>query len=305
MYRYMLLSFLLVLLLASCSREERVRSVYYWQTTLRFDTAERDFLVRHGIRKVYCRYFDVVANDAGDPQPNATLAFEDNFPRDVEVVPVVYILNDCMCRPQDDLAEKIFRRIQQMNTTNHFARAREMQVDCDWTMTTRAVFFNFMKQMRALCHSHAMQLSATIRLHQLSQPVPPADRGVLMMYNTGDVTKLSERKPILDMKDVMPYLRYLKGYGLPVSTAYPLFTWRVLFRGGKYVGILHGDDDLPVLRGDSIAVRQPELQDIYAAQEAVDRVRRNANDEMILYDLSDKNIQRFSYGDFQKIYRYR
>jgi hypothetical protein len=113
------------------------------------------------------------------------------------------------------------------------------------------------------------------------------------------------KKPILDMKDVAPYLHNLSGYKLPLSTAYPLFTWRVLFRGGRYVGIMHSDDDLPVLPGDSIVVRQPELEDISKAQAAVDKAQGKDNDEIILYDLSDKNINRFSYGDFQKIYRYR
>jgi hypothetical protein len=104
---------------------------------------------------------------------------------------------------------------------------------------------------------------------------------------------------------VAPYLHALSGYKLPLATAYPLFTWRVLFRGGRYVGIMHGDDDLPVLPGDSIVVRQPELADISKAQAAVDKAQGKDNDEIILYDLSDKNINRFSYGDFQKIYRYR
>lgn len=293
---------LAVVMLASCGRGEPERSVYYWQTTLRVDTAERAFLARHGVGKVYCRYFDVVPGDDG-PRPNATMAFDGTFPKTVEVVPVVFIVNGCMSQPHDGLAEKILRRVLQMNETNDMAAAKEMQVDCDWTMTTRQAFFAFLGRLRALCHDRGMKLSVTIRLHQLSQPAPPADRGVLMMYNTGDVTKLAVRKPILDIKDVMPYVRYLRGYGLDLSTAYPLFTWHVLFRGGKYVGIMHGDDDLPVLPGDSVAVRQPELSDILKAKKAVDDARSSANHEIILYDLNQKNIKRFSYDNFKTIYR--
>jgi hypothetical protein len=303
--RNVLLLLFACLLLASCGHHTVVRSVYYWQTTLRLGAKERAFLKQHGVSKVYCRFFDVVPGDDGMPQPNATLAFEDSFPKNVEVIPVVYIVNDCMAEPHGGLAEKIFSRVLQMNQTNSLAQPKELQIDCDWTGSTRLAFFAFMKELGAMCHSHSMTLSATIRLHQLSQPVPPVDRGVLMMYNTGDVTKLSVKKPILDMKDVAPYLHALSGYKLPLSTAYPLFTWRVLFRGGRYVGIMHGDDDLPVLPGDSIVVRQPELADIFKAQKAVDKAQGEDNNEIILYDLSDKNINRFSYGDFQKIYRYR
>lgn len=292
---------LVMALLASCGRDEPRRSVYYWQTTLRVGAAERAFLARNGIGKVYCRYFDVVPGDDG-PQPNATLAFEGAFPKTVEVVPVVFIVNDCMGQPHDGLAEKIVRRVSQMNETNSLLAARELQIDCDWTMTTREAFFAFLERLRAMCHDRGMKLSVTIRLHQLSQPAPPADHGVLMMYNTGDVTKLAVRKPILDIKDVMPYMRYLRGYGMSLSTAYPLFTWHVLFRGGKYVGIMHGDDDLPVLPGDSVAVRQPELDDILRAKHAVDDARNDANGEIILYDLNDKNIKRFTNDNFKKIY---
>ena len=299
--RSTLLLLLAFALFTSCGRDEPKRSVYYWQTTLCVGAAERAFLARNGVGKVYCRYFDVVPGDDG-PRPNATMAFEGAFPKTVEVVPVVYIVNDCMGQPHDGLAEKIVRRVSQMNDTNSLPAAKELQVDCDWTMTTREAFFAFLEKLRALCHDRGMKLSVTIRLHQLSQPVPPADRGVLMMYNTGDVTKLSVRKPILDIKDVMPYMRYLRGYGMDLSTAYPLFNWHVLFRGGKYVGIMHGDDDLPVLPGDSIAVRQPDLGDILRAKKAVDDARHDANQEIILYDLSNKNIKRFSDDDFKKIY---
>ena len=292
---------LAIALFASCGRDEPKRSVYYWQTTLRVGAAERAFLARNGVGRVYCRYFDVVPGDDG-PRPNATMAFEGAFPKTVEVVPVVYIVNDCMGQPHDGLAEKIVRRVSQMNETNSVPAAKELQVDCDWTMTTREAFFAFLEKLRALCHDRGMKLSATIRLHQLSQPAPPADHGVLMMYNTGDVTKLAVRKPILDIKDVMPYMRYLRGYGMDLSTAYPLFNWHVLFRRGKYVGIMHGDDDLPVLPGDSIAVRQPDLGDILRAKKAVGDARHDANQEIILYDLSNKNIKRFSDDDFKEIY---
>lgn len=114
---------LVMALLASCGRDEPRRSVYYWQTTLHVGAAERAFLARHGIGKVYCRYFDVVPGDDG-PQPNATLAFEGAFPKTVEVVPVVFIVNDCMGQPHDGLAEKIVRRVSQMNETNSLLAAR-------------------------------------------------------------------------------------------------------------------------------------------------------------------------------------
>lgn len=293
---------MLLTLLVSCGRQRHTKSVYYWKTILALDSTERDFLKTHNVNKIYCRYFDVVDGEDGLPRPNATLAFEDSFPHDIEVVPVVYVLNACMRHPDSNLAAMVLRRIMQMNAANGVKNVKEIQIDCDWTLGTRRSFFRFMDEMRKLCHENDMRLSATIRLHQLSQEAPPADHGVLMVYNTGNVTKLSVSKPILDTRDVMPYVHNLRGYKLSLSTAYPLFSWRVLFRGGKYVGIMHGDDDLPVLPGDSIATRQPELGDILSAKEAVGNMRPDANNEIILYDLGRQSIDRFSSDDISRIY---
>jgi hypothetical protein len=65
---------------------------------------------------------------------------------------------------------------------------------------------------------------------------------------------------------------------------------------------MHSDDDLPVLSGDTIVVRQPSLDDILQTRNALDEERRDVHYEVILYDLSDKNIQRFNSKDYEKIF---
>ena len=217
-------------------------------------------------------------------------------------MPVVYIVNSCMRRDISGLAEKIYRRVRQMNETNDVAGVKEIQIDCDWTMRTRTAYYRFLKQLRDMAGKDGIRLSATIRLHQLSQPAPPVDRGVLMMYNTGDFTDLECSKPILDMDDAAPYMSSLSSYNLPLASAYPLFSWRILFRGSRYVGIMHADDDLPVLAGDSIVERRVELDDIMRAKDAVSRKRADANGEILLFDMSNQNITRFKPEDYEKIY---
>lgn len=291
--------------LLSCggrSGGDAVRSVYYWSTTLRMDSVKEQFMREHNVSRMYIRYFDVVEDESGRPVPNATLRFVTAVPKGIEVVPVVYIVNSCMHRDISGLAEKIYRRVRQMNETNDVAGVKEIQIDCDWTMRTRSVYFSFLRQLRSMAGADGIKLSATIRLHQLSQPAPPVDRGVLMMYNTGDFTDLACRKPILDMNDAAPYMSRLAGYGLPLAAAYPLYSWRILFRRGRYVGIMHADDDLPVLPGDSIVERRVEMADILKAKDAVSRKRADANSEIILFDMSNQNITRFKSEDYEKIY---
>ena len=187
--------------------------------------------------------------------PNATISFKDSIPQGVEVIPTVFIVNDCMKHDISDLAEKLLRRIIQMNETHHIGKVHEIQIDCDWTPSTRKTFFHFMETLRTLAKGHDIRLSSTIRLHRLAQQAPPADCGVLMMYNTGDFPKLSCERPILDMRDVRPYLPALKKDSLPLSAAYPLERCGKVCRRGCYVGILDTDAELPRLPGDSIGIR--------------------------------------------------
>ena len=292
-------------LLSACSERsatERTRAVYYWSTVLDIDTVKQAFLSAHGVRRMYVRYFDVVPGDDWRPAPNATLRFKTAVPEGLDVVPTVYIVNECMAGDTARLAEKVLRRVVQMNETNGVKGVREVQVDCDWTRRTRSRYFGFLRTLVALAGSEGMDVSVTIRLHQLSEAPPPVERGVLMMYNTGDFTDITCQKPILDMADAAPYLRRLAGYKLPLASAYPIYSWRILFRGGKYVGIMHRDDDLPVLPGDTIVTRMPTVGDIMEAARAITARRGDANREVILFDLSNQNITRYSNEDYETIY---
>lgn len=279
-----------------------VRSVYYWATTLNIDSAKTAFLKSHSVTRMYVRFFDVVTDGSGRSVPNATLQFASALPEGVDIVPTVFVMPECLRRDREALARNIVRRVRQMCATNDVKRVGEMQIDCDWTLSTRSAYNDFMRLMLRECHANGFRLSSTIRLHQLAQAPPPADRGVLMMYNTGDVTDPKCRKPILDMADAAHYLTYLADYPLPLSTAYPVFSWRVLYRGGRFVGIIHYDGEYPVLPGDSIAVHAPSAADIAGAIKAVGNRRREANNEIILYDLSDKNIKRLKPYDYETFY---
>ena len=295
------------LLLVSCRQDkptETLRSAYYWSTTWNMDSSKTSFIREHGIKRLYVRYFDVVKDEGGNIVPNATLQFEDStIPKGIEIVPTVFIVNDCM-RTSQPLADKILQRILQMSEANDIPPVREIQIDCDWTASTQKAYFDFLKTLREKARAKDIRLSATIRLHQLSMTPPPVDKGVLMMYNTGDAKQLACHKPILDMKDAAPYIQHLGSYPLPLSAAYPLFSWRILFREGKFVGIMHADDDLPVLPDDSIVTRQPEMEDIMEAVRSINHQNKDINNEVILFDLNNPNIKRFKPSDYEKIYQH-
>ena len=120
----------------SCSQgkaEKNLRSAYYWSTTWQLDSNKMNFIQKHHINRIYVRYFDVVKDADGEIMPNATLhfnTFEENrngktheslIPEGIEIIPVVYIVNDCLKTNEKMgkyLADKILLRILQMNEAN-------------------------------------------------------------------------------------------------------------------------------------------------------------------------------------------
>lgn len=265
---------------------EQCNSVYYWRTDLRLDSTERAFLSQYNINKVYCRYFDVVMNDDDtEPSPNATISFSDTLPAGIEIIPTIYITEDCMHKPHKDLAKKIVDRILQMNETNDISNVREIQIDCDYTSKSRQTYYKFLEEVRHQLSSKKYHLSTTIRLHQLSMPAPPANYGVLMVYNTGNPLKWQERNPILDYRDVYPYLSRLDDYPLPLATAYPVYQW---IRNIQNVRVEH----------------TVEAEEILKVKHAMEKERPGLSRSIITYHLETDNINRYKPETYEEIYHH-
>ena len=281
---------LAVLLMSGCQKESQSlpesNAVYYWRTDLRLNSTERVFLKLYNINKVYCRYFDVVMSE-GEPKPNATITFSDSLPEGVEIIPTVYITEDCMHERHEGLAEKIVSRIIQMNETNGISGVKEIQIDCDYTSNSRQLYYNFLEEIShySLFTIHYSLLSTTIRLHQLAMPAPPVDYGVLMIYNTGDPRNFAERNPILDIRDVMPYVKRLDDYPLPLAAAYPVYQW---VRNIYGVRIEH----------------TVEAEEILRVKQAVEKERQDLSRSIITYHLDKDNINRYKPVTYEEIYHH-
>ena len=280
---------LLCLFAAGCQRSLRLadgNAVYYWRTDWRLDSVESAFLRAHKINKVYCRYFDVVMDEAtGEPMPNATMTFGTAVPEGIEIVPTVYITEDCMHARHEGLARKLVQRIVQMSETHDICGVRELQVDCDYTLNSRRTFYAFLEEVRSEARHHDLCLSATIRLHQLSMPVPPVDYGVLMLYNTGDPQRFDERNPVLDSRDVQPYVRYLEGYDLPLAAAYPVYAWQRTIYGVRIEHVV-------------------EASEILAVKDLVERKRDDLRHAIITFCLDTENIQRYNTETYEAIFHH-
>ena len=276
-----------VLIMSGCKQSvmPEENAVYYWRTEWRTDSVERTFLQHYHISKIYCRYFDVVMNDNGEPMPNATIRFVQAQLPNTKFIPTVFITENCMHRPHKGLAKKLVDRIVQMNETNDITGVDELQIDCDFTARNRKNYYDFLQQVRDEALKYGMLLSTTIRLHQLSMPVPPVDYGVLMIYNTGDPNKFNERNPILDMRDVHPYLRYLADYELPLAAAYPTFRWIRNFQGVHLEHTVEADEILKV-------------------KQAMEKKRPELRNTILTYHLDKDNINHYKPETYEAIYHH-
>lgn len=337
---YILALTLTALMLAACGRttdrtvDDPKTSVYYWRTTLRLDSAERQFIARHHVERIYMRFFDVVPRD-GRPMPNATIKVLDSVPEGVEVVPTVFITENCIALGIDSVAQLLVSRVVQIAETNDLPEPRELQIDCDWTARSQKAYFAFLQTVRDILHQRGMRLSATIRLHQLNMDPPPVDYGVLMVYNTGNVRNANRHNPILDIRDVQPYVKYASRYDLPLCAAYPVFSWPLLYRGSEFKGVLRGESmndtslyrnlgdgkylvrrtlDLPAFNddgsettwvtvGDTVVVYRPTAREIFAVMETLERQRPGINKQTVIYSLDTKNINNYNTDDYEKILR--
>jgi hypothetical protein len=276
-----------ILMLTGCQQQSPMpqqNSVYYWRTEWHLDSVERNFLKQYDIQKVYCRYFDVVMRN-DEPMPNATISFAEPVDPSLNIVPTVYITEDCMHSEHKGLAKKIVERIMQMNETNDVKHVKEIQIDCDYTGRSLNTYYQFLEDVRTTASQHDMRLSTTIRLHQLSMEVPPADYGVLMLYNTGNPQKYAERNPILDIRDVMPYISKLDDYALPLAAAYPVFLWQRTIYGVHVDHWVEADEILKVK--DVVEEKRPEL-------------RRT----ILTYHLDKENIKRYTPETYETIYHH-
>lgn len=252
----LLIAVLMLPLLLSCSKgESRMKhsSIYYWRTTFVPTYAEREEI--DTLSTLYLHLFDVVASPSESSVgmlPDATLQFNDSslgwlkdrVAQGLNVTPVVFLAPGIITRNDahkaQPLAQLLLSRINDMMQQNGLPLPNEVQIDYDWTSTNQKAYFAFLQALADTLHADQRQLCTTIRLHQLSMAPPPADRGILMCYNTGHLTDPEETNSILSKKSVEPYIRHLDNYALPLALALPRFSLNVVFHNGKFAFLAPG-----------------------------------------------------------------
>jgi hypothetical protein len=145
-------------------------------------------------------------------------------------------------RQTQDLAKLVWTGIQDRAVRLGFTPA-EVQLDCDWTDTTKTAYFAFLTQLEQLAK---LPMSATIRLHQVKYRertgVPPIQRGMLMFYNMGKFSADPDARAIFDPASAEKYLGRIGDYPLPLDVALPIWSWTVHVRDETVIGLMQSTD---------------------------------------------------------------
>ena len=281
--------------------------MYYWKTTFDLDSTERAFLEEHNIKRLYVRMFDVALEPDylnGSPEivPIATTKFVSEIPAGVEIVPVAYITIDAlraMHGQESEYATLIVERLLAMASFNKCGDIREIQLDSDWTESTRNSYHSLCELVKSELSAHNIMLSLTIRLHQMRETPPPADRGVLMLYNTGALKDPNTHNSILSIEDVKPYLSEIE-YPLPLDYAYPVYGWGVKFSDNKFVSIVT-TEDVQIKENEHIRYERPQVSEIVEVKELVEKSFGKPVSGNILYHLDSKQLKNYTSDEIDKI----
>ncbi len=330
------------MLLLSCNQQDRqphrhiTPAFYYWKSIYSPNPYEANKLRELHVQTQYIKFFDVGwNNDSKKPQPLAVIRFDKEYREILEHVrpiPVVFITNECIRQldsaSAESLAVQILQLVRDIQSVNQLQAFHELQIDCDWTVSTKEVYFVFLNYLKKL--DPQLLLSVTIRLHQVKYiakaGVPPVHRGLLMCYNMGNLRNPATVNSILDPGELKKYLGHLNTYPLPLDIALPLFSWSVVFRNGSYVGLLKiRASDLPVTavsrvgenrfrlnkdtvlagfdcrKNDEIRYESSELQQILQASDYLGQHWKDTSARIAFFHLDSIILQKYSTHDLEII----
>ncbi len=242
---------IILLFLFACKTEPKptqnhLRSMYIWTAKTNFSSKEGQFFIDNNIKNIYIRFFDVDWNSLHGEVPISELKFNGFISEKINVIPVVFIKNEVFKNIDSadikEFANKLHYKIDTIFSSNFKKRHKinEIQLDCDWTETTKDKYFELIKQLKN--KFEGIDISVTIRLHQIKYQaktgVPPANKGVLMYYNMGDFLDPQEPNSILNNKIGKQYVNEESEYPLELSLALPAYSWSLWYKWGEFEKII-------------------------------------------------------------------
>ncbi len=328
-----LLLIILTYTLFSCQKnppKQLVAAFYYWKSNVKLSELEKNTLVENQVRKLYIKFFDISWNvGKRDFQVDAPIRFSGKLPDSCQIIPVVFITNQTMKNiPKialDSLAKTILSEISKLSPQPY----PEIQIDCDWTLSTKQKYFLLLK----ILQKSQLHLSATIRLHQVKfyekTGIPPVERGMLMCYNVSDWRNPVTLNSIYSPKLLSQYTEQIGEYPLPLDVVMPIFHWTVVFRNDRFlyfinnlnVETLKGNNNfsqqvekqrfivnkdgvfqhISIRKGDVFRCEDAEYEDILKGSRNILEKISNQKLTFALYHLDSQSISYYNHEQIQKL----
>lgn len=337
---YSILSILLMLcFFYSCKEKKEARQItpafYYWKSVLNLTNFENQKLDSLKVKTIYLKFFDVDWDEAAKkPVPVAKLQTTNaDQLKGFSIIPTIFITNECIQKIDSSqtkpLAGSVMQLLRSMINETDFDSIPEVQIDCDWTESTRDRYFDILKNIKGLKPN--AKLSATIRLHQIKflakTGIPPVDRGLLMCYNMGNLKNPATKNSIIETEELKKYTSNLSSYPLPLDVAFPLFNWKVLYRDNAYKGLIEGLTDealsgsfcnktgnryqvlkdtllqgYDLRKGDMIRDEQSDIKEVLSAAAVIGSQLKNTPLRVSLYHLDSLILSKYSTHELESIY---
>ncbi|MCG3685464.1 hypothetical protein [Aliarcobacter butzleri] len=224
-------------------------------------------------------------------------------------IPVIYITNETMKNVDYSLVSKAI-----LETLKNY-KFDEIQIDCDWSLSTRSNYFNLLEDLKEKLNK---TISATIRLHQIKYytktGIPPVNYGVLMYYNMSNIGDFNTKNSILDNEIAKKYHYNFDVYPLKLKLALPLYSQAIQFREEKAISLFEGVEEKDfnndfeklennrykvlnshyfkgryIYKDDIFRLENSNEQDIKIALKDFLDLSKNRYDEVIFYTLKYKN----------------
>jgi hypothetical protein len=242
-------------LFLSCSKKENKainieKAFYYWKSNTSFGEESIDKIKKLEVKKIYLKLFEVDYNEAMGNFP-----YEKNRPNgydlhkldSVTIVPTIFIKNEIFQYNTEKTLDKLADNIVFLIDKYHkdyggkiIFDYSEIQIDCDWTKSTKDKYFYLLKKIKELSNK---EISCTLRLYPYKYPdimgVPPVDKAMLMCYNLIKPLSNKDKNSILDLAELKSYLNERRSYPLHLDIALPVFYWTQWYQNNRFSGLLN------------------------------------------------------------------
>jgi hypothetical protein len=314
------------------------RAFYHWQTKLELGDKEQEVLKELNVEYLYVKYFDLIWNyELQQPQPVAKVINPNSASVPAEIVPVVFVTTESLSPLNDadidDLARRMCKLIEQLHQHHSNTAPEWIQIDCDWTPSTRDQYFRLLEKMKSYPGFAYTKWSATIRLHQFRYPqetgVPPVNRGLLMFYNMGDIKDPNATHSIYDKEMASSYLDEIGKYPIPLDAGIALYSWGLYFHEGTLQHIFYPltaneingslfakvqDNRYSVRmdgyfrshfvnKGDQLRLETMTPEKSLESARQLAKVLQDDSISVILYHLDSSILQAYTHEDLTAIYR--